>query len=96
MIIPDQTTVSVREAAKVVRFPGGEKKFMAWLRSKKYLMPNNEPYQRYVKYGWFVQATKQISKAKPAFTVLVPRITLRGLEKLETIVYNEFYKCKCP
>lgn len=96
MYLQNQMTVSVRQAAKKVRFPGGEKKFMAWLRNKKFLFASNEPYQRYVDAGWFILSTKTIHKANPPFTVTVTRVTNKGIAKLEQLVYQEFYKCNCP
>lgn len=86
----------MKMTAKLTRFPGGERKFMAWLRSKNYLMHNNEPYQRYVNYGWFIMTTRTIHTANPKFTVPVTRVTINGLKKLEKLVYDEFHKPNCP
>lgn len=88
------TTFSLREAAKMTRFPGGEKRFAAWLRQQAYLMPNNEPYQLYCDKQWFILVFRTIYKANPPFSVPVPRITIRGLANLERIVYNKYHKCK--
>lgn len=88
------TTFSLQQAAKLTRFPGGEKKFAAWLRAKSFLMNNNEPYQKYIDRGWFGQFKKTIHKANPVFSVMVTRVTIKGLGKLEDLVFDEFHKCK--
>lgn len=82
--------------AKLTRFVGGERMFMAWLRENKFLMSNNEPYQRYVNYGWFIVTTRTIHKANPKFSVPVTRITFQGMKKLEKLVYEKCHKPNCP
>lgn len=91
-----QKTFSIQDTAKLIGFPGGEKKFFEWLRNKKYLMPDNIPYQRYLDYNWFEVTQKVIPKANPPFVVTVTRVKINGLASLGKIVYNEFHKCKCP
>jgi phage antirepressor YoqD-like protein len=88
------TTFSLQQTAKHTKFPGGEKKFAAWLREQKYLMNNNEPYQKYCNRGWFELALKTIYKANPPFSVNVTRVRIKGLEALEKIVFEQFHKCK--
>ncbi len=88
------TTFSLQQTAKITKFPGCEKKFAAWLREKKYLMNNNDPYQKYCDWGWFELSTKTIHKANPPFTVNVTRVKIKGLEALERIVFEEFHQCK--
>ena len=65
----------MREYAKVAsNNPGitiGQNRMFDWLREKKYLMPNNEPYQVYIDNGWF--------QVRP---VLVP--TNHGIEPKKT------------
>jgi phage antirepressor YoqD-like protein len=88
---------SFKTAAKLIRFPGGERKFIAWLKQKGYLMANNEPYQRGINYGWFIMTTKTIHKANPKFTVPVTRVTITGLKRFEKIVKDELINSKpCP
>lgn len=92
----NSTNFSIHITAKLVRFPGGEKKFFNWLRNKNYLMSDNMPYQKYIDLGWFIVVQKNIQKPNTTFSVPVTRTTLHGLSSIEKIVFNEFHKCKCP
>ena len=52
-LLSSKKNILVREYAKILREEGimlGEKKLYKWLRENKYLMKNNEPYERYMKY----------------------------------------------
>lgn len=82
---------SVATACKLVNFPLGEKKFFEWLRKKKYLQPNNEPYETYRKREWFVLKYKIINGK--LIEVPVTRFLMPGIVAIEKIVYEEFYKC---
>ena len=91
------TNFSFKTTAKLIRFPGGERKFIAWLKQKNYLMANNEPFQRCINYGWFIMTTVTIHKAIPKFTVPVTRVTITGLNRFEKMVKEEFINSKpCP
>ena len=87
------TTFSLQEAAKMTKFPGGEKKFAAWLREEKFLLKNNTPYQKFMDRKWFILTARTIHKANPPFTVGVTRVTCKGLYHLEEIVFNTFHRC---
>lgn len=89
------TTFSIKTGAKLVRFPGGEKKFAAWMRNQSFLLDKNEPYQKYVDQGWFIMELATIHKANPPFKVPVSRITLKGLTELEKVVFDQFHKPPC-
>ena len=56
------SSILVREFAKLAsnnpKITIGQNRLYEWLREKKYLMWNNEPYQTYVDSGWF--ETKEI------------------------------------
>ena len=84
---------SIRETAKIIKFPGGEKQFFSWLRDNGYLMKNNEPYQRYIKIGWFEMIMKTIHKTNPKMVVPVTLVRLKGAAALEKIVMKEFPPC---
>jgi len=84
---------SVSETAKIIKFPGGEKKFFSWLRDNGYLMKNNEPYQRYINYGWFELVTKTIHTTNPKMVVPVTLVKLKGDSKLEKIIMEKFPPC---
>lgn len=86
---------ALRTAAKLIRFPGGVKKFAEWLRNQGFLMSNNEPYQHYMDMGWMILEKIKLAKVSPSMIVATPRITIKGLERLEEIVFESFHKCPC-
>lgn len=52
-LLKSDDTLLIREYAKILQEEGfklGEKKLYQWLRDNEYLMYNNEPYQKYMKY----------------------------------------------
>jgi phage antirepressor YoqD-like protein len=91
----NKTSYSLKTTAKLVRFPGGEKKFAKWLRDRSFLLKGNEPFQKYLDAKWFELVSRTIHKANPPFSVPVSRITLKGVYKLEKLVFDEYHKCKC-
>jgi anti-repressor protein len=49
-------SIKVGDFAKLLNNAGlkiGRNRMFEWLREKKYLMPNNEPYQTYIDNRWF-------------------------------------------
>lgn len=94
--IHNPTTFSLRTSAKLVRFPGGERKFAAWMRDQKFLMAKNEAYQEFIDKGWFLLGLATIYKANPNFQVPVTRITLKGISVIEKLVFDQFHKPQCP
>ena len=88
-----ESMFSIQETAKITNFPGGQKKFFAWLREKKYLQPNNEPYQKYIDNGWFQMTTATLYKTKAKQVVPVTLVKLKGAAALEQIILKEFPPC---
>lgn len=86
-------TFSISQTAKIIGFPGGEKKFFQWLRANKYLMPDNYPYQKYRALGWFEMAHKNLKKTQPKIIVPVTRVTHLGVSSLKRRVLKEFPPC---
>ncbi len=87
-LLKSKDNLLVREYAKVLQDEGftlGEKKLYQWFRDNKYLMQNNEPYQRYMKYFVVIERTRdtmwgqKITKT----TKVTPQGQLYFYEKLE-------------
>ena len=79
-------TFSVSQAAKLIRFSGGEKKFFIWLRQQAYLYHDNEPFQIYIDRGWFEVVLTKKYLFNPHFPKMVTRVTIKGLAGLEKAV----------
>jgi phage antirepressor YoqD-like protein len=86
-------TFSISQTAKIIGFPGGEKKFFQWLRDNKYLLPDNYPYQKYIDFGWFTMVDKNLKKIRPQRIVPVTVVTHLGVCALERRVLKEFPPC---
>jgi anti-repressor protein len=59
-LLKSKDNLLIREYAKVLQDQGfsfGEKKLYKWMRENEYLMSNNEPYQRYMKYFVVIEST---------------------------------------
>lgn len=87
-------TLSIAQAAKAIKFPGGEFTFFEWLRSKGYLLKDNTPADKYRLNGWFESFAKTIYHLNLQEVVLVTRVTIKGLAALEKVVRKEFPICK--
>ena len=81
--------IDIGQFAKVLKDENikiGRNKLFSWLRENKYLMNNNEPYQKYIDNGYFtvVEVTKQTAYGVKIYTKTL--ITGKGqiyiLEKL--------------
>lgn len=65
-LLKTKDNILIREYAKVLCDEGfiiGEKKLYRWLRDNKFLMKNNEPYQKYVDRGIFFVKVSTVSTA---------------------------------
>jgi len=88
-------TFSIQTTCKLIQFPlGGERKFFKWLREKGYLLTNNEPAQKYLNLGLFILVKKTIKRGNQPITLLLPRVTLKGLNYLNESVKKDFPICK--
>ncbi len=73
----EELCLSMRKAAKLLEFAGGQRKFIHWLKANGYLMKDGEPYQEYIDRGFF---TYSLSYVKPINRYkCVTRTTIKGL-----------------
>lgn len=52
-VMDSKDAISIGEAAKVLHLGIGQNRLFAFLRDNHILMPNNQPYQKYIDEGWF-------------------------------------------
>ena len=84
MIKQDDNIYSIEEFSKMLNktnFKIGRTKLYSYLRSQKYLMKNNLPYQRYINGGYFV--VKKVKKSK-----LMTFVTDKGIN----MVWKKLHK----
>ena len=60
----------------------GRTKAFGWLRDNKYLMANNEPYQRYIDNGWFETRIGKVRIGNKYVATTTTYITTRGQVEL--------------
>jgi hypothetical protein len=58
------------------------------------ILNESKTYQIYVDKGWFELGVKTIYKADPKFTVLVTKVTIKGLAGLKKVIDKHFPICK--
>ena len=92
--ISNEQTLSIAEVAKLVDFPGGEKKFFIWLRENGYVLQDNTPAQIYRDRSWLklVDSNKKLGKIQTVIPVC--RVTLKGLAGIDREVKKAFPVCK--
>lgn len=73
LVEKDDNTIDVGDFAK--SFGIGRNRFFEWLRSNKFLMHTNAPYQRYIMQKWF---TSQLVMTSGDFSYFKPLLTPRG------------------
>ena len=63
VVADSKHAIQMSEVAKVLNYPGyGRNRLFEFLREKKVLMPNNQPYQKYVDCGYFRVVEQKYTK----------------------------------
>jgi anti-repressor protein len=80
-VIGSSNSILVRQFAKDLCDSGfeiGQNRVFEWLREKKYLNKDNEPYQNHVASGLFEVVTRTIGSGLETFTTKTTKITGKG------------------
>ena len=81
-MLKSEDSILIRELAKLAHdnegINIGEHKLYAWLRKNKILMPNNEPYQRFVNAGYFEVTQKYYTVGESVRLVKTTRVLPKG------------------
>lgn len=95
-LLKTKDNILVREFVKVISDEGytiGEKKMFKWLRDNKFLMTNNEPYQKYVDNHTFLVKTGTINttfgEKQTRTTLITPKGQLYLFGKYEEYIKNK-------
>lgn len=83
-----KNAISMREAAKVIGIQGlGQNKLFQFLRDRKLLMSNNQPYQEYVNRGYFRTIEQSYTKSDGSVIVTIKTlVTQRGLDYITKLL----------
>ena len=82
----------IRDFAKALSKDGfkiGQNRLFDYLRDRKVLMPNNQPYQRFVDNGYFNVVTRVVQTNHGVVTKYTPMITGRGQLALSKKLLSE-------
>ena len=80
-LLKTKDNILVREYAKVLSDEGfntGERRLFKWLKDNKYLMNNNEPYQRYIDNNTFIVTVGTIDTPFGSKQIRTTKITPTG------------------
>ena len=80
-VIGSSNSILVRQFAKDLCDSGfeiGQNRVFEWLRNRKYLNKDNEPYQNHVASGLFEVVTRTIGSGTETFTTKTTKITGKG------------------
>lgn len=90
--VTDSTdAIDIGEAAKVLNMGIGRNKLFEILRGYKILMPNNQPYQKYIDAGYFRTIESHYNDAKGDTHIYIKTVVFqRGLDYIRRVVdaYN--------
>jgi len=101
-ITESNQTIDMAKASKILNLGIGRNNLFALLRDKGILNADNEPYQRYVGYGWMKQV--EMPSYKPDGTPIIYFKTVlyqKGLEAIRKIIidayqsqeYDDLFNC---
>ena len=92
-----KNAIFMREAAKVIGISGlGQNKLFQFLKDKKLLMDNNQPYQEYVNRGYFRTIEQNYMKPNGSVTVHIKTlVTQRGLDYIIKLIEGENKQITC-
>lgn len=80
-------TVDMATVAKVLNMGIGRNKLFETLRDKGVLMPNNQPYQRYVDNGWFRQIESKYTKPDGTTCINIKTVVYqKGIDGIRKII----------
>lgn len=89
-----ENTIDMNSMAKMIQEKNhiniGRNRLYEFLRKKKILMKNNEPYQDYIERGWFKVIEIVIQKGNKSETGSKTLITGFGQVKITNLIVNEF------
>lgn len=86
-VVESKDAMSMDRVAKTLNMSIGRNKLFALLRSKKILMSNNTPYQRYVDSGWFRCIETKFTKPNGDICINVKTVVLqKGVDAIRKLI----------
>lgn len=86
-VVESKDAMSMDRVAKTLNMGIGRNKLFELLRSKKILMSNNTPYQRYVDSGWFRCIETKFTKPNGDICINVKTVVLqKGVDAIRKLI----------
>lgn len=86
-VVDSKDAISMDKVAKTLNMGVGRNKLFEFLRDKKVLMPNNNPYQRYVDLGWFRCIESRYSLPNGDTKIYIKTVVLqKGLDGIRKLL----------
>lgn len=90
-VASSKTAIQMSEVAKVLDYPGyGRNRLFEFLRSKKVLMTNNIPYQKYVDCGYFRVIEQKYTKPSGEIAINIKTLVYqKGINFIKKLIDKE-------
>lgn len=86
-VVDSKDAISMDKVAKTLNMGVGRNKLFEFLRDKKVLMPNNNPYQRYVDLEWFRCIESRYSLPNGDTKIYIKTVVLqKGLDGIRKLL----------
>lgn len=86
-VVESKDAMSMDRVAKTLNMGIGRNKLFGLLRSKKILMGNNTPYQRYVNSGWFRCIETKFTKPNGDICINIKTVVLqKGVDAIRRLI----------
>lgn len=93
-VTESKDTIDIGTVAKVLNIKGvGRNKLFEILRDKKILMPNNQPYQRYIDNGWFRQIESKFNLPNGDIKINIKTVVFqKGVDGIRKVLKEGIYE----
>lgn len=90
-VASSKTAIQMADVAKVLDYPGyGRNRLFEFLRNKKVLMHNNQPYQKYIDCGYFRVVEQKYTKPNSETAINIKTLVYqKGVNYIKKLLDKE-------
>lgn len=94
-VVDSKDAIDIQAVAKTLNMGIGRNKLFEFLRNQKVLMPQNQPYQKYVDMGWFRVIESKFNKPNGDVCINLKTVVFqKGLDGIRRLVKTNYRKEK--
>lgn len=94
-VVDSKDAIDMQTVAKTLNMGIGRNKLFEFLRNQKVLMPQNQPYQKYVDMGWFRVIESKFNKPNGDVCINLKTVVFqKGLDGIRRLVKTNYRKEK--